>query len=116
MAFQPMPNPGLLSLPPPRPLPLLAHTRPYSLRQPYLGRCNDPCDQNNTVPIWNRNYPSVQCYPRPNLYYDMFCRHPDQETTETESIGSSIGFDLNKPEEYRIPGMFLFYFTILFYY
>jgi len=109
MAFQPLPSPGLLSTPPPRPLQLLAHTRPCSFRQPYIGQSKDQCDLRNTIPIYNRNYPLVQGHPRPLLAYHAYYCDPDQETSETESVGSSIGFDLKKPEEYRIPGMLIFY-------
>jgi len=115
MAFQPMPNPGILSLPPPRPLTLMAHTRRCSFRQPYIGKNKDPCDLNNMIPIDYRDYPEIYCYPRPTLYYDTIYK-PDQETSESESVGSSVGFDLNKPEEYRIPGMFiLFYLNLVKY-
>ena len=85
---------------------LQAHNRPFSYRQPYLERTHDSCDPNNQTRIGDRNYPSVVLYNNPILNYFTYYRNPDQETIETESVGSSsIGFDLNKPEEYRIPGM-----------
>jgi hypothetical protein len=85
---------------------LQANNRPYSLRQPYIGMEYDPCDLNNQKRIGDRNYPGVVLYNSPISYYFTYYRNLDQESIETESVGSSsIGFDLNKPEEYRIPGM-----------
>jgi hypothetical protein len=77
---------------------------PSSLRQPYIGLSHVPCDPQTQLRLSARNYPPVQLYQSPILNYFTNYRDPDQESIETESVGSSIGFDLNKPEEYRVPG------------
>jgi len=82
---------------------LFAFTQPISVRQAYFGLTSVPYDPAHHVRIMYRNYPTCTLYPKPFLYHpmdDYYC----PESVESESIGSSIGFDLKKPEEYRITG------------
>jgi len=86
---------------------LFAFTQPISVREPYFGLTSVAYDPADHVRIMYRNYPACTIYPKPFLYYPLnnyYWPDSSSESVESESVGSSIGFDLNKPEEYRITG------------
>jgi len=89
---------------------LTANIQNLSLRQPYIGREVDVYDPNNKIKVEDRNYPLVTLYDCPSLdYYAV--RDADQESIETQSVGSSASSTTGKPEEYRISGKKTFLFS-----
>jgi len=82
---------------------LHSFTSPVVLRQPYLNLQSVPYNMADHVRIMYRNYLPVPLYPKPRIFYPVDdINYP--ESVESESVGSSSGYDLQKPEEYRITG------------